>query len=242
MNAFLFIIYIKNTDDFAANQLYNQPMNQLTLIQQIIVWAPPSLFAITLHEVAHGWVASKLGDKTALLLGRLSINPIKHIDLFGTIIIPLSLLLMGGFVFGWARPVPINPENFKHPRRDVVLVALAGCTANFLMAIGWALILKLGIFLKAYHLAAALPIAYMGEAGIAINIMLGVVNLIPIPPLDGSRIFMPFLPGKWLFFFYRLSPFFMLLLLALIATGLLNYIISPVINFLCHALLHIFIG
>ncbi len=115
------------------------------LLQNISIWAIPVLFAITVHEVMHGWVASKLGDSTARMMGRLTLNPIKHIDLVGTILVPAMLLMVGGFIFGWAKPVPVNWLNLKHPRRDMVLVALAGPFSNLLMAFGWALIAKFGL-------------------------------------------------------------------------------------------------
>ena len=162
-------------------------MDELSLIQRIVVWILPVVFAITVHEVAHGWVAKKYGDNTASMLGRLTLNPVKHIDILGTIIIPgLLLLSFTGFIFGWAKPVPVDPRNFKNPKRDMAFVALAGPVANLLMALGWALITRLGVIIELEVIS--LPLIYSGVAGISINLVLALINLIPIPPLDGRRI------------------------------------------------------
>lgn len=204
-------------------------MFELNLLQKIIIWGIPILFAITIHEVAHGWVANKLGDPTAKMLGRLTLNPIKHIDLIGTILVPGILLLVGGFIFGWAKPVPVTWQNLKKPRRDVPLVALAGPFTNLLMALIWLLILKLGIYFKYQESTAGFLLAMMGQAGVAINLMLMVLNLIPIPPLDGSRIITSFLPGPLAYQYNKLETYGALIILALLATGILSYLISPII-------------
>jgi len=202
-------------------------MWQLNFIQKVIVYAPPILFAITVHEVAHGWVASKLGDKTALMLGRLTLNPLKHIDLVGTVIIPLILLFFGGFIFGWAKPVPVNPNNLKKPRRDMALVAIAGPIANIIMAIIWAAIMKLGIILMGHDLKFALPIVLMGQAGIIINLVLMILNLIPIPPLDGSRVVSALLPVKLAAKYDHIAPYGIFILLLLLVTGILHLFLWP---------------
>lgn len=207
-------------------------MDQLSTIQLFAVWALPVLFAITVHEVAHGWVASLFGDKTAFILGRLTLNPAKHIDPLGTIIIPGLLLLMNGPVFGWAKPVPINSFNLHHPKRDMALIAAAGPLSNFIMALIWGGITKLGIFLLQHNFPGALAIGYMGEAGIAINIMLITLNLLPIPPLDGGHILMGFLPKKLSLKISMIAPFGFFILLALLAFGLLSTIITPGARFL----------
>ncbi len=197
-------------------------MNELNLMQRVAIWALPILFAITVHEVAHGWMARRLGDPTAMMLGRLTLNPIKHIDPVGTILVPGLLLLFGGFIFGWAKPVPVTWENLKHPKRDMALVAAAGPMANLLMAFLWAIVAKVGFLLGDSFTWAALPMMYMGGAGIAINIILMVLNLLPVPPLDGGRVLTALLPGPMAWQLERLEPYGFLILLVLLATGLLG--------------------
>lgn len=202
-------------------------MNELTLLQRIVVWILPVIFAITVHEVAHGWVAKKYGDNTASALGRLTLNPIKHIDLLGTIILPGLLLITGtGFIFGWAKPVPVDPRHFKNPRRDMAIVALAGPVANLLMAVGWALIARLGVVIGAQTEAVSLPLIYTGIAGISINLVLALVNLLPIPPLDGSRILTGILPSYWAWQYNRLERFGFIILLVLLYTNALSVILA----------------
>jgi len=202
-------------------------MEDLTTVQRVVVWALPVLFAITVHEVAHGWVARKLGDPTAMLLGRLTLNPIKHIDPIGTVVVPIALLLMGGFIFGWAKPVPVTWENLRHPKRDMALVAVAGPLANLLMAILWALIMKLGLTFGASMPSLAWPLIYMGGAGIAINAILMLLNLLPIPPLDGGRVLAGLLPGPWAWKLNRIEPYGLIILVLLLATGMLGRILGP---------------
>lgn len=197
-------------------------MDHLTLIQRIAIWALPILFAITVHEAAHGWMARRLGDPTAMMLGRLTLNPIKHIDPIGTILVPGLLLLFGGFIFGWAKPVPVTWENLKHPKRDMAMVAAAGPLANLVMAFLWAIVAKIGFMLGNTFAWAAYPMMYMGGAGIAINVVLMVLNLLPIPPLDGGRVLGGLLPGPWAWQLSRLEPYGFLILLVLLMTGLLG--------------------
>lgn len=200
-------------------------MNELSLIQRIAVWLLPVLFAITVHEVAHGWIARKCGDNTAWMLGRLTLNPLKHIDPIGTILIPGLLLVTGtGFIFGWAKPVPVNFRNLKNPKKDMALVAAAGPMSNLLMALGWALGIRLGILVNQETIT--LPLVYMGIAGISINLVLALINLLPIPPLDGSRIVTGILPGKWGWYYNRFEPYGFYLLLILLATGMLGAILG----------------
>ena len=202
-------------------------MDELTLIQRIVVWIVPVVFAITVHEVAHGWVAKKYGDNTASSLGRLTLNPIKHIDLFGTIIVPGLLLMTGtGFIFGWAKPVPVDPRNFKRPLQDMAVVALAGPVANLLMALIWALVIRLGIAIGTSAEAISLPLIYTGVAGISINLVLALINLLPIPPLDGSRILTGILPSYWAWQYNRLERYGFILLLVLLYTKVLNAILE----------------
>lgn len=207
-------------------------MIELTLLQKIAIWTLPILFAITVHEVAHGWVANKLGDPTARMLGRLTLNPIKHIDPIGTILVPMVLLYLGGFIFGWAKPVPITWRNLRKPKRDVALVAAAGPMANFLMAIFWALVMKLAMFMGPKEFNLALFLLYMGRAGLLINLVLMVLNLLPVPPLDGSRIVASIATPQIAQFMQKIEIYGFFILIALLASGILSRIITPPIQFL----------
>lgn len=213
-------------------------MDQFTLIQKIAIWILPILFAVTLHEAAHGYIAFKLGDDTAYRLGRVTANPLKHIDIIGTIIVPVVLMITSGFIFGWAKPVPVNPSRLRKPKRDFALVALAGPLSNFAMAVIWMFFLKLGILLKSHQFA--IPLAYMGLAGVWINLILMVLNLIPIPPLDGSRVFTYFLPHPWDRRFNQITPFGIVIILILILTGILSMVMLPAVQFLQVGLFSLF--
>lgn len=202
-------------------------MLDLNSIQKIAVFALPLLFAITVHEVAHGWVAKKLGDPTAMMLGRLTLNPLKHIDPIGTVLLPLFTLWVGGVVFGWAKPVPVTTENLHHPKRDMALVAIAGPAANLLMVLFWALILKISLFFGDSFYWFFQPLILMSGAGIIFNIILMVLNLLPVPPLDGGRVVSGLLPGPWSYKFSRLEPYGLVLLIVMLFSGLLGYIIVP---------------
>lgn len=216
-------------------------MNQLNIIQNIAIFAIPMLFAITLHEVAHGWVASWFGDQTARLSGRLSLNPIKHIDLVGTIIVPLLMLLFTNFVFGWAKPVPVDPRNLNHPRRDMAFVALAGPLANILMALFWGLIAKLGIILEGVGNSwLGIPLNYMGISGIIINVVLAVLNLIPIPPLDGGKILCSIVPKRTAYQISQIEPYSFLILVLLILSGLLSRIMGPFVFLMINLIASLF--
>lgn len=203
-------------------------MDQFSLIQKIIIYAIPILFAITVHETAHGWVASKLGDQTAKMLGRLTLNPIKHIDPIGTIVVPGILVLLGGFIFGWAKPVPVTWQNLKHPRRDMALVALAGPGSNLLMALIWAGVAKIGALLAPGFIASVL--FYMGSIGVFFNLVLMVLNLIPIPPLDGSRVVFAFLRGRAAYHYMQLEPYGLFILIGLLAIGALGNFMLPIVS------------
>lgn len=206
-------------------------MSELNLVQKIVVWALPILFAITVHEVAHGWVARRLGDPTAFMMGRLTLNPLRHIDPVGTVLVPLIFLLLpGNFIFGWAKPVPVTWENLRKPKRDMALVALAGPTSNLLMAIGWGLAAKLGYLLAGQFPFAGLPMIYMGSAGILINVILMVLNLLPLPPLDGGRVVAGILPGPLAYKYSRIEPYGFVILLLLLFTGLLGSLLWPVVQ------------
>ncbi|MFN2275547.1 MAG: site-2 protease family protein [Anaerolineales bacterium] len=202
-------------------------MHGLTVIQYVAVAALPLLFAITVHEVAHGWVALRLGDRTAQMLGRLTLNPIKHIDPVGTIIVPVALLMLGGFIFGWAKPVPVDYRNLHNPKRDMAIVAVAGPLANLGMAILWALVAKTGLALPEALSWASVPMVLMGKIGIFLNLILMVLNLLPIPPLDGGRVLTGLLPARWSVAFAKIEPYGFFVLIALLATGILGKILGP---------------
>ena len=194
----------------------------------IAVWAIPILFAITLHEAAHGWVANKLGDPTAKNLGRITLNPIKHIDPVGTIVVPLFLATVSPFVMGWAKPVPVEPRYFKSPLLDMALVAVAGPVSNFFMACIWAMFIQLAFLLLDQSQLLSF-LAEMGEKGIIINIVLMVLNLLPIPPLDGGRVVAGILPPKLALPFMQLERFGMVIILLLLVSGILGKIMWPVV-------------
>ncbi len=192
----------------------------------------PILFAITVHEAAHGWMASKLGDKTALMLGRVSLNPARHIDPLGTIVVPLTMFFFTGFMFGWAKPVPITWRNLKNPRWDMVWVALAGPGANLIMAFIWAAIAKLAIIISSNSSSGAIQTAAAffinaGGSGILINILLMVLNLLPIQPLDGGRVVSSLLPGKLRYYYDQVEPYGLWILVILMITKILQSIIVP---------------
>ncbi|HIE40345.1 MAG TPA: site-2 protease family protein [Thiomicrorhabdus sp.] len=203
---------------------------ELTLIQKIAVGALPVIFAITVHEFAHGWVASKFGDQSAKMLGRLTLNPIKHIDPIGTILVPIVLLIFTGFVFGWAKPVPVNASSFKSPRRDMAWVALAGPVSNFLMAFAWAVVLKIGLLLQTSTPDIGLFLIYSGVIGVSINLILAILNLLPIPPLDGSHIASAFLSKRLAWQFNRIAPYGFFLLIGLMLLGVLTPLIMEPLN------------
>ncbi|EGL54555.1 MAG: site-2 protease family protein [Pseudomonadota bacterium] len=215
-------------------------MFEFSLVQKIIIWAIPVLFAITVHEVAHGWVALKLGDRTAQMLGRLTLNPFKHIDPIGTVLVPGLLLLLGGFVFGWAKPVPVSYQNLHQPKRDMAWVAAAGPAANFIMAIIWAIVAKLGLMLIHADITLGQPMMFMGVAGVLINTMLMMLNLLPIPPLDGSRVLSSWLPGPMAYKFSRIEPYGFFILLGLLYFGILNLILWPLVSAMLGLLVSVF--
>jgi len=212
---------------------------ELHLVQIIAIYALPVIFAITLHEAAHGYVARHFGDTTAYLQGRVSLNPLRHIDPFGTVALPLILLALtklfgGGIIFGWAKPVPVNFANLRHPKRDMLWVAAAGPLSNLAMAFIWALVLKLGLSMPGSFFA--LPLALMGAAGVFFNIIIMVLNLVPLPPLDGGRILLSLLPHRLAWRVARIEPYGFLILIVLLLTGVLGAMLWPAIAVLMAAI------
>ena len=198
------------------------------LIQTIALAAIPVLFAITLHEAAHGYVARHFGDMTADQAGRISLNPLRHIDPFGTIILPLLTLWMGGILFGWAKPVPVNFAALRHPKQDMLWVAIAGPASNLVMALGWALLYKMGLMFPENYFAD--PMLGMAMWGIKINVVLMVLNLLPLPPLDGGRVAVSLLPHRQAFQLAKIEPYGMFILIFLAITPVLSLILSPIIG------------
>ncbi len=200
-----------------------------SLIETIALAAVPVVLAITLHEAAHGYVARQFGDSTAWLLGRVTLNPLKHIDPIGTVLVPLGILLIsgGGFLFGWAKPVPVNFGNLRHPKRDMLWVAAAGPAVNLVMALLWALLFGLA---AGHGPFASDGLASMSFIGVSINVALMVLNLLPILPLDGGRIAVSLLPHSLAVPFARTERFGFIIVLALLLTGVISVVMHPLVN------------
>lgn len=206
-------------------------MNIEQIVQLVALYAIPGIFAITLHEAAHGYAARHFGDPTAYQAGRISLNPIRHIDPVGTLLIPAVVLFAssGNFAFGWAKPVPVDFSRLRNPKRNMMWVAAAGPGANLFMAILWTLLFKILAGIPANYFTE--PALLMAKGGIIINIVLMVLNLMPLPPLDGGRIAVSLLPHRIAYQFARVEPYGMIILMVLLFTGLLGAVMMPAINF-----------
>lgn len=200
---------------------------ELSLIQKIVIYALPVIFAITVHEAAHGYAAKYFGDLTAYNEGRISLNPIRHIDPFGTILLPALTHMLGGIVFGWAKPVPVDFGRLRNPKKDMLWVAAAGPASNLVMAVFWVLTIKYAAFAPD---AATYPISLMAEEGVKINLTLMTLNLLPLPPLDGGRITVSLLPYHLARPFSRIEPYGFVILILLLFTGVLGKILQPLIS------------
>ena len=204
-----------------------------SLISALAIWALPVLLAITLHEAAHGYVARHFGDPTADQAGRITLNPLRHIDPVGTLLVPASILALsslfgaGGILFGWAKPVPVNFSRLRNPKADMLWVAAAGPFTNLIMALGWAILFRIALIGEPG--AYTLPLLKMADAGMQINAVLMVLNLLPLPPLDGGRIAVSLLPQHLAWRFARLEPYGFPILLVLLFTGVLGAILWPLI-------------
>ena len=205
-------------------------MDVTHLVQTFAIYALPVLFAITLHEAAHGYVARHFGDMTAHAQGRISLNPIRHVDLVGTVIVPLVILFLsaGKFLFGWAKPVPVNYSALRKPKQHMAWVAAAGPGANLAMALGWALLLKLAVLLPVNLFSV--PLRLMAEAGIVVNLVFMFLNLLPILPLDGGRILASLLPNRAAWQYAKLEPWGLPLLMLLLLTNVLNFVLEPLVG------------
>ena len=203
-----------------------QILDGLNAVQRVAIYALPVLFAITVHEASHGYAARHFGDMTAWNEGRVSLNPLRHIDPIGTLLIPGLTMLLGGILFGWAKPVPVNFGKLRHPKSDMFWVAAAGPGSNLVMALLWALAIKISPLLPSF---AALPLALAGAAGVMINVVLMVLNLLPLPPLDGGRIAVSLLPHPWAWRLARVEPYGFIILLVLMFTQILGKILWPFI-------------
>jgi len=209
------------------------------LVQTISLAIIPVLFAITLHEAAHGYVARHFGDMTAWQQGRISLNPMRHIDPVGTVLVPLATLIVGGILFGWAKPVPVNFAALRRPKKDMLWVAIAGPASNLIMALGWGLLYKLAWLMPDSYFAE--PLMGMAEWGIKINVILMLLNLLPLPPLDGGRVAVSLLPHRQAWQLSKIEPYGMFILIFMAVTPVLGWILLPLVR-LTYQLLSVLLG
>jgi len=210
------------------------------LILKISIWAVPIILAVVCHELAHGWVANRLGDPTAARMGRLTLNPLRHMDPMGTVVVPLALIVMQSpFIFGWAKPVPVNFLNLRNPKRDMVKVALAGPLTNLVLAVICALVVHslVGLTFESDSLASSIamvvlrPIVFMAKAGVLINIVLAVFNMLPVLPLDGGRVLVGLLPRQQAIAFSKLERYGLIIVALLLFSGALGQVLGPAVGF-----------
>jgi Zn-dependent protease len=198
-------------------------MDIYNILIKIAIYAIPIIFAITLHEAAHGYVARHFGDNTAYMLGRISLNPAKHIDLVGTIIFPLVTVLISPIMFGWAKPVPVNERNLRNPKRDMLWVAAAGPASNLVQMLLWATVAKVVLTLSGEEGSRVADYWFsVAIAGIQINIVFAILNLLPIPPLDGGRIVTSLLPDSASYKFAQIERYGMFIVLAIMLIPAVN--------------------
>ncbi len=203
----------------------------MDLMQKIVIFAVPVLFAVTMHEIAHGYMAKWLGDRTASILGRLSLNPIKHIDPMGTVIVPILLVMAGGFVFGWAKPVPVSSRNLKKPLRDMAIIGLVGPLSNVIMAIIWGVLSKVNVLIAhKYHPEWTQGFHMMCMVGIQINFVLAWLNILPLPPLDGGHVLLALVPRRLAYYIEKIEPIGMWILLVLMFMGILPLLLQQPVD------------
>ncbi len=213
-------------------------MDFAAILRNVLIYGPSVVLAITLHEAAHGYVAKHFGDTTAYMLGRVSLNPAKHIDPIGTILLPIVTLAFGGFLFGWAKPVPVNFNNLRRPKQDMLWVAFAGPGSNLVQALAWALLAR--VLTESTSGAAAGYWQQVAEGGIAVNVMFAVLNLLPVLPLDGGRIVMSLLPNPLAYRYSGLERYGLVILLVLMFTGALGWMLGPPVMLTMEALYSLF--
>jgi Zn-dependent protease len=213
-------------------------LDLFSFLYKVSIYAIPALFAITLHEVAHGWTARYFGDRTAEMLGRLSLNPLRHIDPIGTLLVPGLLLAVGGPLFGWAKPVPVATSVLRNPRRAMILVALAGPAANFAMAAFWCAVLGAIARVNGNETLDGW-IALMAQAGILTNVVLAIFNLLPIPPLDGGRVLAGLLPPQMGARLEKIEPIGLFIVLGLSAFGMFGWLFNPAFRTVGHVILRL---
>ncbi|MBD3272480.1 MAG: site-2 protease family protein [Elusimicrobia bacterium] len=207
------------------------------MIMMLVIQLPVLVFSVIVHECAHGWTAERCGDDTARAMGRITLNPLPHIDLVGTIIIPVMTILFSPYIFGYAKPVPVNPYRFNHPRRDAMLVSASGPISNLLLAVVFAIVMRILIGVPFFSVGIKAIIIQLCSYAVLINLILALLNLIPVPPLDGSGIVSGLLPQEAAFQYERLRPYGLFILFGLLIFGVIGSVLTPILSFLSSILL-----